>query len=129
MDFDIWNKEYCKNFVVTQEVYDAFQCCSADMNPMHVSDDYAQRRGYDKRIMYGNILNGFVSYFVGMMLPSQSVIILSQDIAYHKPVYMNDELEFRAKLTNLSEAVGVAEFKYKFLRANKTVARGGGQLK
>ena len=126
MDFDIWNKEYCKRFIVTKNVYDAFQACSKDMNPMHVSDEYAQRRGYDQRIMYGNILNAYVSFFVGMMLPTQSVIILSQEIAYHKPVYMNDELEFRAELTNFSEAVGVAEFKYKFLKANKPIAKGGG---
>ena len=121
MDLTIFNKEYRHTFVVTEDVYKAFQVASGDMNPMHTDVDYARTYGYQEKVMYGNILNGFVSYFIGMMLPIQNVVIISQDISYHKPVYMGDELLFEASVENISEAVGVIEFKYAFKSAN-----GGG---
>ena len=118
MDLAIFDKVYQHRFEVTEAVYEAFQVCSGDMNPMHVQDEYAQKYGYESHIMYGNILNGFVSYFVGMLLPVQNVVILSQDISYHKPVYLGDVLEFEAKVAHVSDAMNTVEFKYVFKCAN-----------
>lgn len=125
-DFD---REYRHVFVVNETVYKAFQQGTGDYNPLHCDEAFAKSKGFPQCVMYGNILNGFLSYFIGMMLPTQDVIIHSQDIAYKNPVFMNDELEFTAKVDDISEAVKAVIFKYTFRNtAGKVVAKGHIQI-
>ena len=129
MDLSIFDKEYQHKFVVSQEVYDAFQKCSSDRNPLHTDQEFARSKGFPECVMYGNILNGFVSYFIGMLLPSPDVIIHSQDIVYKNPVFMGDELDFTAKAEDISEAVNVVVFKFTFRNSKgKVVAKGHVQI-
>ena len=129
MDLSIFDKEYQHKFVVTQTVYDGFQQCSGDFNPLHTNRDFATSKGFHQCVMYGNILNGFVSYFIGMLLPSQEVIIHSQDIVFKNPVFLNDELDFTAKVEDISEVVSTVVFKYAFRNSTgKLVARGHVQI-
>ena len=81
--------------------------------------------------MYGNILNAFVSHFVGMLLPLKEVMILSQDISYHLPVYMNDEIVLESSIDTVSEAVNAISYKLKFYRMGEKrqlVAKGHVQI-
>lgn len=129
MDLSIFDKEYQHKFVVTQAVYDGFQQCSGDFNPLHTQEAFAKSKGFSECVMYGNILNGFVSYFIGMLLPTPDVIIHSQDIMFKNPVFLNDELDFTAKVEDISEVVNTVIFKYAFRNAaGKLVARGHVQI-
>ena len=129
MDLSIFNKDYQHKFVVSQAVYEAFQQCSGDYNPLHTKLEFAKAKGFPQCVMYGNILNGFVSYFIGMLLPTQEVIIHSQDIVFKNPVFLNDELDFTAKVEVISEAVNTVIFKYTFRNAGgKIVAKGHVQI-
>lgn len=129
MDLSIFDKEYQHKFVVTQAVYDGFQQCSGDFNPLHTQEAFAKSKGFPECVMYGNILNGFVSYFIGMLLPTPDVIIHSQDIMFKNPVFLNDELDFTAKVEDVSEVVNTVIFKYAFRNAaGKLVARGHVQI-
>ena len=120
------------SYQVTQEVYDSFQCCSNDFNPLHTDYSYAVAKGFQGRVMYGNILNVFVSHFVGMLLPAKEVMIQSQDIFFHKPVYLNDEILLEATIGQVSEAVNVIIYKLKFSRCKgdkmELVAKGHVQI-
>ena len=129
MDLSIFDKEYQHKFVVTQAVYDGFQQCSGDFNPLHTQEAFAKSKGFPECVMYGNILNGFVSYFIGMLLPTPDVIIHSQDVMFKNPVFLNDELDFTAKVEDVSEVVNTVIFKYAFRNAaGKLVARGHVQI-
>ena len=103
-------------YKVTPEVYYSFQRCSNDFNPLHTDKMYAEEKGFTGKVMYGNILNAFISHFVGMLLPSRDVIIQSQDINFHRPVYLNDEIQLEARIEQVSEAVNVIIYKLKFRR-------------
>lgn len=120
------------NYVVTQDVYDSFQRCSGDLNPLHTDSAYAIAKGFQECVMYGNILNAFISHFVGMLLPVKEVMIQSQEIFFHRPVYLNDELLLEATVEQVSEAVNVIVYKLKFRRCqgDKTelVAKGHVQV-
>jgi len=131
MDLGVFDKEYRQTFVVSQEVYAAFQKSSGDYNPLHTDEGFARGKGFPSCVMYGNILNGFVSYFVGMMLPTQDVIIHKQDIIFKNPVYLDDELEFTARVDYVNEALNVLIFKYLFRRTgggNVLIAKGNVQI-
>ena len=108
-------------YQVSPEVYRAFQVCSGDFNPLHTDVAFAQTKGFNDCVMFGNILNAFVSHFVGMLLPTREVMILSQDISYHKPVFLNDQIALEATVDTVSEAVGIIEFKLKFRRISEGV--------
>ena len=112
-------------FTVSESVYQSFQVCSGDMNPLHTNESFAQNKGFQSKVMYGNILNAFVSYFVGECLPTKDVIIHSQDIAYKNPVYLNDELHLEAEVDGVYESVNAIEFKFKFSNQNNMVVAKG----
>ena len=115
-------------YQVTPEVYFAFQTVSGDFNPLHTDLEFATKKGFAGKVMYGNILNAFISHFVGMLLPSQDVMILSQDINFHKPVYLNDEITLKASIDDVSEAVGYISYKLVFYRDKERVAKGHVQI-
>ncbi len=119
-------------YKVSPEVYYSFQRCSNDYNPLHTDKAFAERNGFDGCVMYGNILNAFVSHFVGMLLPSREVMIQSQDISFHKPVYLNDEIQLEAGIDTVSEAVNIINYKLKFRRVtdgkSELVAKGHVQI-
>ena len=119
-------------YQVTQEVYDSFQRCSRDMNPLHTDETFAREKGFKGCVMYGNILNAFISHFVGMCLPTPHVMIQSQDISFHKPVFLNDQITLQASIDTVSEAVNISNYKLKFYKMDEAgkqlVAKGHVQI-
>ena len=124
MDFQL-NHCYKQRYTVTPEVYLYFQICSGDLNPLHTDEEFARLKGFIGKVMYGNILNVFISHFVGECLSTKDVIIHSQSITFKNPVYMNESLEFEAVVSGIFEAVNAIEFKYKFIKQNGQIAAKG----
>lgn len=117
-------------FLVSGEVYEGFKTIFGDHNPLHTDENFAVKHGFGQKVMHGNILNGFLSYFIGELLPYKEVMILSQTINFKKPVFLNDRLRFSATVTDQSEAVGVNVFSFKFQNEELvTVASGKIQIK
>lgn len=116
-------------FQVTEETYKYFQLCSGDMNQLHTDLEFAKQKGFSSCVMYGNILNGFVSYAVGMKLPTPDVMIQTQDIQFKNPVFMNDKLEMTIETDEIHESVNVIMLKFKFVNeSKKVVAKGHVQI-
>lgn len=101
---------------VTNDIYFGFQRISSDYNPLHTDVAFAQSMGFPERVMYGNILNGFVSHFVGMALPTRDVMIQTQDIQFRKPVFLNDTILLVSTIDKVSAAVEIINYKLKFYR-------------
>lgn len=119
---------YTQTFHVTQEVYDSFQVCSQDRNPLHTNDAFARSKGFSDRVMYGNILNAFVSFFIGECLEIKDVMIQSQSINFKKPVFMNDTLVFNAKVDGVYDSVNTVEFKFAFSKRENGVTVANGKV-
>lgn len=117
------------SFTVSEGIYRGFLELFRDQNPLHCDSDYAVQKGFTDFVMHGNILNGFLSYFVGECLPIKNVMLHSQTIQYLKPVYLKDRLGFYAELTHVSEAVHVFEFDFYFEKEGQgKVAKGKFQI-
>ena len=117
-------------FTVDSTVYKGFKEIFLDKNALHTNEEFAKEKGFAGKVMHGNILNGFISFFIGELLPSEEVMILSQTINFKNPVYLNDILNFEATVIEQSEAVKVDVIKFKFVNsALKTVASGKIQIK
>ena len=112
-------------FVVDATVYNGFISTFNDKNPLHTDAEFAHSAGFKEQVMHGNILNGFLSYFVGECLSIKNVIIHSQQIDYKHPVYLNDKLELFAEVNEVHESVKTIEFKFIFTsQSGKKVAVG-----
>lgn len=119
------NNLFEETFKISKELVDNFVKLSNDRNPLHTIDLYAIEKGFNSRVVQGNLQNCFISYFIGECLPSKNVMILSQTINYKNPVYINDILVFNAKITGIFESVGLIEFDYEFNnQLNKVVSKG-----
>ena len=119
---------FTHEFSLTDKIYEGFIELFQDRNPLHTNDGFAQSKGFDGKVMHGNILGGFLSYFIGECLPRKNVIIHSQEIRYVKPAYMNQKLNFQAEVSNVFESVNAIEFKFKFLKAADTLVIAKGKI-
>ncbi len=116
-------------FSVTNEVYNGFVNTFNDRNPLHSNETFAVERGFKGKVMHGNILNGFLSYFVGEALPDKNVIIHSQSIQFKRPVYLDDLLSFEATVHDVYESVRAVEFSFVFRNSlSQVVAKGKLQI-
>jgi 3-hydroxybutyryl-CoA dehydratase len=123
------NQQFELKFTVAESVYLGFIENFQDKNPLHTNENFAISKGFKSKVMHGNILNGFLSYFIGEALPSKDVIIHSQEIQFKNPVYLNDDLVFKAEVSGIYESVKAIEFKFKFLNSDlKVVAKGKIQI-
>jgi 3-hydroxybutyryl-CoA dehydratase len=118
-----------ENFIVSNKIYTGFIELFQDRNPLHTDEKFAIAKGFKASVMHGNILNGFLSYFIGERLPLKNVIIHSQEIQFKNAVFLNNELHFRAEVMGIFESVNVIEFKYFFKNEElTTVAKGKFQI-
>ena len=120
---------FSEQFLVSAEVHRQFVALFKDNNPLHTDEDFAIAKGFKGRVMHGNILNGFISYFIGECLPTKDVIIHSQEIQFKNAVYIDDALTFNATIEGIYESVNAIEFKFTFKNTeSKIVAKGKIQI-
>ena len=102
------------HFEVNKSVYEGFAKIFKDKNPLHIDKSFAQEHGFSSVVMHGNILGGFLSFFIGECLPFKDIMIISQNINYKNPVYLNDKLALKSEIIHYFESTGLFEFKYHF---------------
>ena len=127
MIFNVGDK-FFQEFIVSDTVYEGFVSIFKDKNPLHISDEFALKKGFKTKVMHGNILNGFLSYFIGECLPIKDVIIHSQEIQFKNAVYLNDIVHFNADIIGFYESVNAVEFKFTFKRETTIMAKGKIQI-
>ena len=117
------------HYTVTEKVYKGFIDIFSDNNPLHTDRDFASKYGMSDVVMHGNILNGFLSHFIGEALPVKNVIIHTQSINFYKPVFLNDVVELQAEISEMHEAVKAVVFKFTFRKiSGERVAKGNIQI-
>ncbi|MCM1081997.1 MAG: dehydratase [Clostridium sp.] len=91
------------NEIITEEMQNLFCKMSGDINPMHMSDDYAVSRGIEGvqgRLVYGLLVGSLYSRLVGVYLPGEYCIFQECNIKWQKPVNINDELYVYGKVVD-----------------------------
>lgn len=114
-----------QNFIVSDNTYLGFIGLFKDNNPLHTDNLFAIKKGFNSKVMHGNILSGFLSFFIGECLPLKNVIIHSQEIQFKNAVYLNDELYFTAIVSGVFDSVNAIEFKFNFKKIDKQVVAKG----
>jgi 3-hydroxybutyryl-CoA dehydratase len=105
---------FSHEFAVDERTYRGFIELFGDRNPLHTDAAFARSKGFAAEVMHGNILGGFLSFFVGECLPIKNVIIHDQQISFLKPISLNDKLQFTAVVRDVFDSVGVVELGFEF---------------
>lgn len=101
--------------VATEKMMTEFGILSGDYNPMHINEEYAQKQGFDSKIVYGMLTSSFYSKLVGMYLPGKYCLLQGIEVIFKKPVYINDTLKVEGIVAEKDERFKNAKIKAKVI--------------
>jgi acyl dehydratase len=81
----------------------AFAAVSGDVNPMHLSADFARRTRYQRPIAHGMLTASLISAVIGTKLPGPGSIWVSQTLNFLHPVFPGDTITATATVTAVHE--------------------------
>ena len=109
---------YCVSFnkKVTQEDMDAFARISGDVNPLHTDEGYAKNTKFKKRVVYGMLAAAYFSTLVGMYIPGENALYLSQDLKFSLPIFIGDNLIVKGEVIEKHQSVRIITIKTTILK-------------
>lgn len=102
-----------------------FAKISGNWSPLHTDREFAQSKGYKDCPLYGMLLASKFSYLLGMVLPGQDGVCLTQSLRFHKPVFIGETFYLKGTVLSKSESTKVVEIKTEILDAEGKVAVDG----
>ena len=75
--------------VSESDVY-LFAGVTGDLNPAHVSEEFAKDTFFKTRIAHGMLSASFISTVIGTMLPGPGTVYMGQQVSFMAPVKFGD---------------------------------------
>lgn len=88
-----------------------FACVSGDLNPVHINDVEAANSIFGKRVVHGALTASLTSTVLGMKLPAEGTIFLSQESKYKAPVFIGNTIKATVEVIELNVEKNIATFK------------------
>ena len=88
--------------ILSENMITDFTKFSGDRNPLHTDNEYAKEVGFKEKIGHGMIIGSLFSKLIGMHLPGKYSVYLSQDLRFHKPIKINDIVQIRGTIEQIS---------------------------
>ncbi len=88
---------------ITAQLQQKFEELSGDVNLLHKDAEFARKRGFQDRVVYGMLATSYYSTLVGVYLPGENCLINECRIAYHQPVYIGDRLTVEGTVSDIRE--------------------------
>ena len=99
---------------ITHEDIAAFAALSGDYNPLHT----------ERGVVHGMYLGALVSALVGMHLPGEKALLVTESLSFKKPVRAGDTVVVAGTLTHKSDAVRVVTIAIAILVEGVPAAEG-----
>lgn len=110
---------------LSREDIHRFSLLTGDYHPLHTAPEYARQHGFNDIIAHGLLISSFSSTLIGMKLPGENTVIISQTFKYRHPAYPGDGLAITGVVTKVEERFSRVEIKVKIVNdIGKTVASG-----
>lgn len=91
---------------ITSKMQETFTELTGDVNPMHLTDEYAKEHGYEHRLVYGMLTASFYSTLVGVYLPGEHCVFHENKTTFNAPVYEGDTLTVTGEVTEVDDRFG-----------------------
>ena len=110
---------------ITPKLIDKFAELSGDFSPLHMDKKFAEKTKFGKRVAHGFLAASFLSQLVGMHLPGERALYLSQTLKFRAPIFENDLLKISGEVIGKSEALKLLTIKTAIAKSTgKTVLEG-----
>lgn len=110
--------------ITESDVY-LFAGISGDMNPAHINKEYAKESIFGERIVHGILSSSLISTVIGMKLPGEGTIYLSQDLKFLAPVKINDTIKAEVEVVEILEEKNRVKLKTKVVNQNNNTVVDG----
>lgn len=87
--------------VITEADVLRFAEITGDRNPVHLSEEFAEKTRFGERIAHGLLTAGLLSAVIGMKLPGPGCLYLSQSLSFLAPVRFGDEIVARVEIVEV----------------------------
>ena len=110
---------------VTEDMMAKFRAITGDINPLHVSDEFAKEKGFPQRVVYGMLTASLISTLGGVYLPGKYCLIQGVEVRFAKPVFIGDVLEVTGEAVKVDRDLRYLEIKVTIRnQRNEKVLRG-----
>lgn len=96
-----------KKVTVRQDDVTTFGKLVEDQNPIHLDVAAAKAAGFPTTICYGMFAGSLFSGLMATEIPGPNTVYLSQNLRFAAPVFVGDELEVIAKVTQFRRDRGL----------------------
>tara|TARA_Y100000034_G_C6713089_1_gene315096 strand:+ start:38 stop:439 length:402 start_codon:yes stop_codon:yes gene_type:complete len=115
--------------LITKDLIDKFVEFSGDNNPIHLSESFAKRTPFKKRIAHGTIILSKISKLLTKQF-GEGNILLEEHVKFLRPIYLDDLIELNVenikkgeKSTNIMTIFAVNQKDEKVLECISTCKR------
>ncbi len=113
---------------ITDADVKAFAGISGDNNPVHMSDEYAEKSRFKKRIAHGLMSASYFSALFGTKIPGEGCVYVSQSLQFKRPVFLGDTVTATIIVTNIDLEKRRVFFRTLCKVRNKIVIDGEAEL-
>lgn len=96
-----------KKLRITAENVKKFADLIEDHNPIHVSDQAAQKAGFPCCISHGMYPGSLFSGLMATEMPGPNTVYLSQELRFRAPMLVGDDIEVCVELTRFRKDKGL----------------------
>jgi|TARA_B100002019_G_C20831749_1_gene385620 3-hydroxybutyryl-CoA dehydratase len=107
--FKIGMKESLSKKITESDII-IFSKISGDKNPIHLSDEFAKKTRFKKRIAHGYLSASLFSGIFGEKLPGPGCLYLSQSLQFKYPVYIDDIVIATVKIIDIVAEKNILKF-------------------
>jgi acyl dehydratase len=90
-DLKVGDKATVVKIFTDEDVLD-FSNLSLDKNPIHLDQAFAEKSIFGKKIVHGMLVASLFSGLLGMKLPGEGSIYLSQSLSFTAPIYIGEKV-------------------------------------
>ncbi|MAZ07430.1 MAG: hypothetical protein CMM99_03055 [Rickettsiales bacterium] len=80
-----------------------FSGVTGDNNPVHISDDFASKTIFKKRVAHGFFTASLISTLIATKLPGPGSIYISQTLKFLAPAYIGDNILTKAIIQKIDK--------------------------
>jgi len=105
---------------------DVFRQISRDVNPLHMDDDFARKRGYQGAVVFGMLTSTLLTEMVGVYLPGLNGVLTQINVQFPNPLYLEQKVGLKGVITHRHEATRTITIKVEARRLEdaQVVLRG-----
>jgi 3-hydroxybutyryl-CoA dehydratase len=116
--------EYTFTRQISQNDINIFCKLTDDFHPLHTDIAYSRKHGFDNVLVHGLLLSSLSSMIIGMKLPGENALIISEQFSYYKPVYVGDLITINGIVAKIDQRFQIIDVKIKIKKENILVSDG-----